>query len=405
MSQIANGRSARVDRPGPDEERVSTRLGAYLKRLREGYGYTLRRVEEKSTQIGDPIDNSQLSRFEKGKALPSFDKLRTLARVFNVSVQNFSDFLDLEEFEASRPETNDYDEALRLGAAAYAHGDHGGAFVAFERALEIAKESGDSAERIAEARWRVAAALKGLGKLAMSEHELREILKLRDAVSRRIRIRALLHLCFAYRELSDLYIAQVLARESLDLAVEDGDLGVQAAVLNTLGNICEHDDPVRGLAYYERAAVILERLGTQEEMRLTVLCNLGGCLARTHRFEQGVTRLQEAHSRSRALGFRRVAALSLTRLAEAQLGRGAHDAAMKALSDSDALASDAVQPYEDILFLNAFHRWKLSREEGQGTREKIAFGRLRHLRSRLERRFPEVDDFDSYVEKTRRTPS
>jgi hypothetical protein len=97
--------------------------------------------------------------------------------------------------------------------------------------------------------------------------------------------------------------------------------------------------------------------------------------------------------------------LSLTRLAEAHLGAGAHDAAMKALNDSDALASDAAQPYDDILFLNAFHQWTVARDEGQGTREKIAFGRLRHLRSRLERRFPEVDEFDRHVEKTRRIPS
>ena len=80
----------------------STRLGCYLRRLREGYGYTLRKVEERATAIGEAIDNSQLSRFEKGKAIPSFDKLRPLARVFNVPVQNFSDVLDLEEYQAPR---------------------------------------------------------------------------------------------------------------------------------------------------------------------------------------------------------------------------------------------------------------------------------------------------------------
>ena len=38
------------------------------------------------------------------------------------------------------------------------------------------------------------------------------------------------------------------------------------------------------------------------------------------------------------------------------------------------------------------------RHQGQpgGTREKIAFGRLKVLRSSLERRFPEVDAFDAF---------
>ena len=81
----------------------TTRLGGYLRRLREGYGYTLRKVEQQAMALGEAIDNSQLSRFEKGKAVPSFDKLRALARVFNVPVQNFSDVLDLEEYQPFKP--------------------------------------------------------------------------------------------------------------------------------------------------------------------------------------------------------------------------------------------------------------------------------------------------------------
>jgi len=45
----------------------------------------------------------------------------------------------------------------------------------------------------------------------------------------------------------------------------------------------------------------------------------------------------------------------------------------------------------------------MAREESNMTREKIAFGRLRHLRSLIERRFPEVDEFDAHIERTRRS--
>ena len=90
---------------------------------------------------------------------------------------------------------------------------------------------------IAEARWRMAIALKKLGKLYMTERELREILKDQDELSSRTRRRALLQLSFLYRGLGDLYLASVLAREALELAREEGDRSAQAGVLNSLGNI------------------------------------------------------------------------------------------------------------------------------------------------------------------------
>jgi hypothetical protein len=108
------------------------------------------------------------------------------------------------------------------------------------------------------------------------------------------------------------------------------------------------------------------------------------------------------HASARDYGFRRIAALSATRMGEAHLQRGDAARAMRDFVDSDALASDPSEPYHDILFLNSYHRWVAARDDGHGTREKIAFGRLRHLRSLLERRFPEVDEFDRWVAKHRR---
>lgn len=393
-------------RAGDGGAPTSVKLGVYLKRLREGYGYTLRKVEERAHELGESIDNSQLSRFEKGKALPSFEKLRALARIFNVSVQNFSDVLDLERYESQKPDDDNFDELLRHGAALVARGDHGRAFVTFERALEVAESEPDvedTYDRIIEARWRMATALRVMGKLSLAEHVLRSILKDLSRVKRRTRILALLQLSYVYREMADRYLATVLARECLDLAAEDRDWKTQASVLNTLANIHQDEgDSERALGYYGRALEILDQLGGHEEMRVTLLTNLGGCLATANRFEEGVARIEEAHRRARDRGFRRVAALSMTRLAEAHLQHGDTVQALAELAESDGLASRPDGSYQDILFLNAFRRWEVARGEGHSTRERIAFGRLRHLRSLLERRFPEVDEFDQYIEGTRR---
>lgn len=379
----------------------STRLGTYLRKLREGYGYTLRKVEERAMAMGEAIDNSQLSRFEKGKAIPSFDKLRALGRVFNVPVQNFSDVLDLEEYQDLRPDCDDYSSLLRLAGDCMARGDHGSAYVSFERALEIAEDEPDStlrAERIADTRCRMATALRGLGKLYMTERELREILKTRHQLPPATRMRTLLQLAYLYRELGDLYLASVLAKESLALARADDDLLTQAGVLNSLGNM-QHDegDPATAVESYREALAILERLEGHREMEASVRTNLGGCLITLRRDREGLAMLRDAHTRARTGGFRRVAALSLSRMAEAFMQAGDHEQSREALTDSDSLATHGEDCYNDILFLNSYHRWTMARQERNATREKIAFGRLRHLRSLIQRRFSEVEAFDCHV--------
>ena len=59
-----------------DESRGSERLGNYLRRLREGYGYTLRKVEERSSTVGDPIDNSSTRAFKLGSVISATGRSR-----------------------------------------------------------------------------------------------------------------------------------------------------------------------------------------------------------------------------------------------------------------------------------------------------------------------------------------
>jgi len=385
-----------------EESRGSERLGNYLKRLREGYGYTLRRVEERSSAIGEPIDNSQLSRFEKGKAYPSFDKLRVLARIFNVSVQNFSDIIDLEKFDADRPEDAPFDDLTRAGWAAIDRGEYGRAYVTFEQAYEsaVAGMDGHPPDAAAEARLLMSISLKKLGKLAMAESELRTLLRNRRSLNRRIRVRALLQLALVQREEGDLYLGSVTARECLGLASEDGDLESQAAVLNMLANIHYDENEYEDAAtYYERALRIIEQIGGREEMRATILINLGGCRAALSRVDAGTRLIREALEIARGRKMRRAEALALNRLAEISMDRGDLKRARTLLSESDVAAKDGKEEFVDILFINSFRTWEMARKEANAVRERLALGRLKHYRSFLERRFPEVDKFDAYIGK------
>src|SRR5262245_48443124 len=124
-----------VERHGEESSdalKGSLKLGIYLKRLRAGYGYSLRRVEEKARQRGGDIDNSQLSRYEKGVCYPSFDKLRVLAQIFNVSIQSFSDVVDLERFESLKPASGDPEALLVQGNEEYRLGNFDKSYAIYE---------------------------------------------------------------------------------------------------------------------------------------------------------------------------------------------------------------------------------------------------------------------------------
>lgn len=382
-----------------EETRGSERLGNYLRRLREGYGYTLRKVEERSSSIGDPIDNSQLSRFEKGKAYPSFDKLRVLARIFNVSVQNFSDIIDLEQFDALKPEPAPADALMHTGWESYDRGEYGRAYVTFERALECAGTGGErTPEAALEARLWMSISLKKLGKLAMAESELRTLLRNRRSLGRRISVRALLQLALVMREQGDLYLASVTGRECLALASDEGDLDTQASVLNMIANVHEADGEYEEASnYYERALRVVEQLGGRPEMRATILINLGGCRAALSRFDAGTRLIRDALEISKSRRLRRTEALALTRLAEISIERGDLKKAKALLVESDLAAKSGDEQYVDILFLNTFRTWEMARREANAVRERLALGRLKHYRPYLERRFPEVDKFDAHV--------
>jgi transcriptional regulator with XRE-family HTH domain len=194
MSMEANAESAL---------KGSVRLGSYLRRLRVGYGYSLRRVEERAKVAGGEIDNSQLSRYEKGICYPSFDKLRVLASVFNVSVQAFSDVVDLESCEVLKSHDGEPKALVSEGNAALKAGAFGQAFAYYDLALDHLYSSGSveatNEESVVQTRINLAIALCRLGKLALAEQEVRQALRAARKLSPTLTARAFLMLATSTR--------------------------------------------------------------------------------------------------------------------------------------------------------------------------------------------------------------
>ncbi len=380
------------------------KLGFYLKRLREGYGYTLRKVEEKAEKAGYPIDNSQISRFEQGRAIPSFEKLKILAQIFNISIQNFSDVMDLSQYDVYKPESTNFQELIREGEAEYKLGNFGHAYAIFEKAFEVSEAKKPSRRReqdIVEAKMRMATSLKALGRLSLSESELRSILRNGKLMATKTRLRVLLQLSYVNRELGEFYIAEILAHECLRMAAEEKDEKVQAAVFNTLGNIAFDEEKHKdAITYYEKSLYLLSRFSEQnDELLLKVRINLGGSYIANGDFSKGFRMISDSLAKAREYGFTRTAAISLTRMGEAYLLKKQFHRARRCFRDSDMLSDREEEKYSDILFLNTYRQWEISRREKNRIQEKIYFRRLKQLRSQVERRFPEIVKFDNFIER------
>jgi transcriptional regulator with XRE-family HTH domain len=385
----------------------SVKLGNYLKQLRLGYGFSLRKVEEKARLAGGEIDNSQLSRYEKGRCYPSFDKLRVLADIFNVSIQSFSDIVDLEEYEQLRPETEIFEELIAAGNEETAAGSYAKAYAAFQKAVEVIELlvseepeiDPESATRVARARYGLARALLRLGKLSLAETELRNVLRLGDGVDRGILMKTLLQLTNAHAELGDRFLARLEAEKCLGIAREEGDNHAVAYSLHALGRIAYEDDDYKGaLAYYRDALSLYEEVDDSYNV-LLMKVQIGSTHVALSHFKVGVKLIVESLRVARQGGLRRICALALCELVQAEFAQKNYEKAKAHIREVDALAGSELEEdrYLDLLFTSAYYLWEIARVEGNPIQEKIAFGRLKYLRSSLERTTAEVDRFDAFI--------
>ncbi|MBD3867869.1 MAG: tetratricopeptide repeat protein [Acidobacteria bacterium] len=373
-----------------------------MKQLRSGYGYSLRRVEEKARDEGGEIDNSQLSRYEKGVCYPSFDKLRVLAGVFNVSIQSFSDVVDLEAFEDLKPETGEPDDLIQNGLSALGAGDSGLAFGLFERAVELLEEdagSHENLERIAQARINLAAALARLGKITLAETELRRVLKVAPTLDPILQARALLALSNVHAEQEDVFLAEIEAERAYSLAQNRNDDMLAARAVHNLGFILAQNRNWNGaIGRYREALERYEQLGVSLEP-LRIRINIGTCYVALGKHREGIRILRDALQECQNEGNIRLRARAWTNLGEAYHNIGNITRARHCFRESEAICNTPDRQYSDLLFVNAWYEWQMARADSNPTRTRIAFGRLKSLRSTIEKKFPEVVEFDSFIER------
>ncbi len=383
----------------------SMRLGSYLRRLRSGYGYSLRRVEERARAGGGEIDNSQLSRYEKGICYPSFDKLRVLASVFNVSIQSFSDVVELETYDRLELRSTDPQQLLTDGTAALHGGDSRYAFAHYERALEILLDdngvSPEKRELIGQVRVHQAIALARLGKLSLAELELRNALRTSEELSSALRIRAVVTLASIHAQQGERFLSELEAGRAFEMAQAESQDRMAVMALHILAKVLYEQGRYReAIDRFRETAKLYEACGDHFEAT-RVRVNIGANYVALGKIREGIRLLRNALEEARNAKHRRLEALCWSHLGEAYYQSDDPKRARSCFRESDTLAGQGREGHNDVLFLNAYYEWKMADAEDNPTRSKIALGRLKMLRSSLERRFPEVEDFDRFVERRR----
>lgn len=384
------------------ELRGSTRLGNYLRRLRIGYGLSLRRVEDKAKTGGGEIDNSQLSRYERGKCYPSFDKLCLLANIFNVPIQNFSDVLDLERVETYEPvQPATYEDIKAEAAREWDQGNYARAYAIYETALARLEDGVEGAvdqETLARARFNLARTLLRMGKISLAETELRLILRRHRDISPVTEVAVLGALADSHEDKGDRYLALLESEKALALARAAANVEYEGYALHRIGRMHFLDgEYAKALEGFRGARVLLENTAGKYDLTL-IRINIGFCQAMLGKVDRGVRELREALQVAGKEGFRRCSTYALLYLGQIHYAKQDMTKARDFFEEAELMAHGGEERFVDILFQTAYHLWEMAKFSGNQVQEKVYFGRLKFLRSQLDRHFLEVEKFDQFIE-------
>ena len=330
---------------------------------------------------------------------------RILANVFNVSIQSFSDVVDLEAFEDLKPEIGEPQDLLNEGLTSLQAGNNGQAFAYFERVIELLGDDPTAEHRetlLGRARINQASALARLGKLSLAEQELRNALRNADRLTPTLRARALLALANIHADQGDGFLSEIEAEKADRLAREESlDLLAAMAVHTQARVLSDRRDHEKAIEKFREASQLYIKCDEHYES-IRVRINIAACFVALGKAREGVRMLRSSVNESRAGRHRRLESFAWRSLGFAYYQMQDAKRAKGCFRESNALAVYNNEKQPDILFFNAYYEWKMAAEGGNPTREKIAFGRLKILRSSLERKFAEVEAFDEFVEKGRR---
>jgi transcriptional regulator with XRE-family HTH domain len=389
------------------EEKGSKRFGAFLRKLREDRRLTLDAIEELSSAHRDRISKTYLSRCENGRTLPSFTKLFTLSKIYKTRLTGLAERLELdvelEEMPAIDLSGTSFEELTSKGNEEVQHGNIKRAFLLYNAAWDMAsleEKPADRADKESRARLSLAIALFRLGRLEMAEEECKTIISLPDVTQYLLR-RAFVLLAAVYYENNRHELTRIMVEQAY-AKIDPGDERSTADILSMQGLLhFESGKLEEARADLERARQGYEKMKDDFSLCKT-FANSAEVEAAAHNLDAALTLFNRSLDIARNLGYQYYVAKRLHDIGLLHHGRGRGDLASKNFYESNEISRRA--EYYDITFLNCFYLWKMAKAKGDRSGAALNEKSLRFFAFKIEKSFPELDEFKAYLEKGKGKP-
>lgn len=376
------------------------RFGNYLRRMREERRLSLDAVEEMSTGLSERVTKSHLSRIENGQAIPSFPRMFSLSRIYDVPVsslaERFESCLAAEAYPADA-EGQPFEEVYERANALNLAGRFEESLALHESLLDRLDElprAERSDRRVTLTLKRISALMK-LGRLATAK-ELCESLLGDQALSPRNRVMTLQYFAMCCYSLEKFEVAKLAIGESerqLESMAEELTLAASLSVLN--GNLqfrCNDYESAAGA--YSTSLKRYLALGDEFEVCQSRL-NLGYTMLLLDRIEEGKQQIVKALASADERGYERLRAIGLCHMATAAVLLRDFETAEAYCLRSNRLARP--RDYTEVIFTNCFHLWKLAGHRNDSASRASNERTLRTLISRVQAYVHGVAEFKKYL--------
>ncbi len=316
----------------------SLALAKFLRSKREELGLSLRDVERKSAETGEPIPFSTLARVEQGKHDPGVRRLHKLLDLYRVPPHLVSDLIELEGRAGKEPPRGDLETLYREGVEHWRRGDiQSGLAYLFSVRQHV---SSDPASRLLrqKAMLAFAAAARDLGRHRLAREVVEDLLCEGPDPSLVVHLMVLsssvwarlgsLHAATAfaahavtllppnnpelgawvyhqqsqvYRAEGDLERAETALGRAIDCYRAIGDSYGEARALLAGGRIAEARGDLAEAVARARRLIKLEGLGRDSLFVTTARIELGRLLVRTGAIDEGLAVLREGLGQAVAL--------------------------------------------------------------------------------------------------------
>jgi tetratricopeptide (TPR) repeat protein len=202
----------------------------------------------------------------------------------------------------------------------------------------------------------------------------------------------------SHEDKGDRYLALLESEKALALARAAGNAEYEGYALHRIGRLHfldgEYDKALEG---FRGARALLETTAGKYDLTL-IRINIGFCQAMLGKVDRGVRELREALQVAGKEGFRRCSTYALLYLGQIHYAKQDLTKARDYFEEAELMAHGGEERFVDILFQTAYHLWEMAKSSGNQVQEKVYFGRLKFLRSQLDRHFLEVEKFDQFIE-------